>query len=39
MDLITKRLFEQLEKELKDLYDFLDKMALPKDEPRKEDEE
>ncbi len=32
MDAITKRLWDQLEKELKDLYDYLDLMTLPKEE-------
>ncbi len=37
MDLITKRLFEKLEKELKELYEYIDSIAPPKEE-EKEDE-
>jgi len=32
MDKITKRLWDQLEKELKELYEYLDRMAPPKEE-------
>ena len=38
MDAITKRLWDQLEKELKDLYDYLDLMAPPKEEKENDKE-